>query len=70
MAMAAARCRQPGGSYCADMSKRVRSCSGGHDGGCTEDYPMTPRPVRAEPYFVDITVSNNTQRFYFSLQGY
>lgn len=57
------------GGYCADLSKRSWSCSGGHD-DCNWQYPMTSRPLRREPYYVDITVSNSTQRFYFSLRGY
>lgn len=57
------------GRYCADLSKRTWSCSGGHD-GCNWQYPMTSRQLRDEPYYVDITVSNNTKRFYFSLRGY
>lgn len=58
----------PNGDLCADLSKPRQICSG--DDGCRTSYPTTARPLRSEPYFVDITTANGTQRFYFSLQGY
>jgi hypothetical protein len=57
------------GSLCADLTKPQQVCSGG-DGGCTTNYPTTPRDPRSDPYYVDINTANGTQRFYFSLQGY
>ena len=59
----------PNGSLCADLSKPQQICSGG-DGGCTTSYPTTPRDPRSEPYYVDISTANGSQRFYFSLRGY
>jgi hypothetical protein len=57
------------GNLCADLSKPQQVCSGG-DGGCTTTYPTTARDPRSDPYYVDISTANGTQRFYFSLQGY
>jgi hypothetical protein len=57
------------GNLCADLSKPRRTCFGGH-GDCTTDYPTVSRALRSDPYFVDISSANGTQRFYFSLQGY
>lgn len=59
----------PSGNLCADLSKPQLVCSGG-DGGCTTTYPTTARDPRSDPYYVDISTANGTQRFYFSLQGY
>lgn len=59
----------PNGNLCADLSKPQQVCSGG-DGGCTTTYPTTARDPRSDPYYVDISTANGTQRFYFSLQGY
>ena len=59
----------PNGSLCADLSKPQQICSGG-DGGCTTSYPTTPRDPRSEPYYVDISTANGSQRYYFSLRGY
>lgn len=61
--------RASNGGLCADLSRPQQVCSGG-DGGCTASYPTTPREARSDPYFVDITTANRSQRFYFSLQGY
>ena len=58
----------PNGDLCADLSKPRRICSGGD--GCRTSYSTTARPLLSEPYFVDITTANGTQRFYFALQGY
>lgn len=57
------------GSLCADFSKPQQTCSGG-EGGCITTYPTTARDPRSDPYYVDISTANETQRFYFSLQGY
>ena len=59
----------PNGNLCADLSKPQQVCSGG-DGGCSTTYPTTARDPRSDPYYVDISTANGTQRFYFSLQGY
>jgi hypothetical protein len=59
----------PNGNLCADLSKPQQVCSGG-DGDCTTTYPTTARDPRSDPYYVDISTANGTQRFYFSLQGY
>ncbi len=61
--------KTPNGNLCADLSKPQQVCSGG-DGGCTTTYPTTARDPRSDPYYVDISTANGTQRFYFSLQGY
>jgi len=58
----------PNGNLCADLSRPQQLCGGRGDCGVT--YPTTARSARADPYFVDITTANGTQRFYFSLQGY
>jgi len=58
----------PDGNLCADLSKPQSLCGGRGDCGVT--YPTTARAARTDPYFVDITTANGTQRFYFSLQGY
>ena len=58
----------PNGNLCADLSTPQQFCGG--RGDCGVDYPMTARPRRSDPYFVDITTANGTQRFYFSLQGF
>ncbi|MBD3849621.1 hypothetical protein IED13_28350 [Bosea sp. SSUT16] len=57
------------GNLCVDFSKPRRVCFGGH-GDCSTEYPTTSRAMRSDPYFVDISTANGTQRFYFSLQGY
>jgi hypothetical protein len=57
------------GNLCADLSTPQQVCSG-EDGGCTTTYPTTARGPRSDPYYVDISTANGTQRFYFSLQGY
>lgn len=57
------------GNLCADTSKPRRDCRG-DDGSCETTYPTTPREVRPEPNYVDISTANGTQRFYFSLRGY
>jgi len=54
----------PNGNLCADLSKPQQTCSG------TTTYPATARDPRSDPYYVDISTANGTQRFYFSLQGY
>ncbi|MEH6952901.1 hypothetical protein V4R08_16795 (plasmid) [Nitrobacter sp. NHB1] len=59
----------PSGNLCADLSKPQQVCSGG-DGGCTTTYSTTARDPRSDPYYVDISTANGSQRFYFSLQGY
>lgn len=59
----------PNGNLCVDLSKPQQVCSGG-DGGCTTTYPTTARDPRSDPYYVDISTANGTQRFYFSLQAY
>ncbi|WP_236846832.1 MULTISPECIES: hypothetical protein [unclassified Bosea (in: a-proteobacteria)] len=56
------------GNLCADLSKPQQDCS--TDAGCRTRYPTTPRAIRSEPHFVEITTANGVQRFYFSLQGY
>lgn len=58
----------PNGDLCADLSKPQQVCAGG-DGGCSTTYPTTVRDPRSDPYYVDISSTNGTQRFYFSLQG-
>ncbi len=60
----------PNGSVCLDLSKPMRDCSSGSEGGCQTSYPSQPRQPRDEPYFVDITTGNGQQRFYFALRGY
>lgn len=57
------------GDQCADLSKPRNQCGGG-DAGCQTSYPTAPRTRRSNPYFVDITTANGTQRVYFSLEGY
>lgn len=59
----------PNGNLCADFSRPQQACSGG-DGGCATTYPTIARDPRSDPYYVDISSANGTQRFYFSLQGY
>ena len=56
------------GNLCADLSRPQQLCGGRGDCGVT--YPTSARSARTNPYFVDITTANGTQRFYFSLQGY
>ena len=56
------------GDLCANLSTPQSTCGGRGDCGVT--YTTTARPQRTDPYFVDITTANGTQRFYFSLQGY
>jgi hypothetical protein len=58
----------PNGNLCADLSKPQQTCSG--RGSCATTYPTTTRQARSDPYFVDISTANGTQRFYFSLQGF
>jgi len=58
----------PNGDLCADLSKPQQVCAGG-DGGCSTTYPTIVRDPRSDPYYVDISSTNATQRFYFSLQG-
>ncbi|MCV9937453.1 hypothetical protein OIU35_13955 [Boseaceae bacterium BT-24-1] len=58
----------PNGNLCADLSKPQQDCS--TDAGCRTHYPTTPRAMRSEPHFVDITTENGVQRFYFALRGY
>jgi hypothetical protein len=60
--------QSPNGNLCADLSKPQQSCSG--DAGCITTYPVTPRAVNSEPYYVDISTANGVQRLNFSLQGY
>lgn len=60
--------QSPNGNLCADLSKPQQSCMS--ETGCRTTYPTTPRAMRSEPHFVDITTANGVQRFYFSLQGY
>jgi hypothetical protein len=56
-------------ALCADLSKPQEICTGAR-GGCATGYPTTPRPLRADPYYIDLTSGNGTQRFYFSLRGF
>ncbi|MGQ3673937.1 hypothetical protein ACT6QH_00280 [Xanthobacter sp. TB0139] len=56
------------GDQCADLTKPRTECSG--DAGCQTSYPTAARARRSDPYFVDITTANGTQRVYFSLEGY
>ncbi|KIZ46700.1 MULTISPECIES: hypothetical protein [Nitrobacteraceae] len=59
----------PNGDLCADLSKPQQVCADG-DGGCSTTYPTTARDPRSDPYYVDISSANGSQRFYFSLRGY
>ena len=58
----------PSGDLCADLSRSQQICD--VRGGCAVTSPTTARPRRSDPYFVDITTANGTQRFYFSLQSF
>jgi len=61
----------PNGAYCVDPERFARMCSTTNDqAGCDPSYQPSPRIVRTEPHFVDITTGGSTSRFYFSLQGY
>jgi hypothetical protein len=57
----------PSGDLCAVRIEALRSCRLQH-GDCQARYELSPRPRRAEPWFVDIGTPEGTSRFWFSLE--
>jgi hypothetical protein len=61
------RLGDPSGDLCAVRIKPPRSCWV-TQGDCQARYELSPRPRRAEPWFVDIGTPAGTNRFRFSLE--
>lgn len=61
------RLGDPSGDLCAVRIEAPRFCSVQH-GDCQARYELSPRPRRAEPWFVDIGTPEGPSRFWFSLE--
>jgi hypothetical protein len=61
------RLNDPLGDLCAVPIDAPRSCWL-QQGDCRARYDLSPRPRRAEPWFVDIGMPDGTSRFWFSLE--
>lgn len=61
------RLGDPSGDLCAVRIESLRLCSS-ERGGCDVRYELSPRPRRAEPWYVDIGTAEGATRFWFNLE--